>query len=313
MKRFQILAAASLLCTGTNAMAFGIQLTNGNALSWPTDIVGYEMDVDGTSDISDGSDLVAVASAVISWNGVGCSSITLTQTGTTTSTDTILTTNQTDGTNRLAWVEDSRWQYGQYVLGITTPVFSYSGDISEADIAFNGYQSSWSTSDNSSGYKVDVESVAVHELGHLIGMQHVLNGEYSTDPPTMSPSVDPYLRTRTLSADDASGACFLYPSGAYVCGGACDCPAVVDQDYGGEFNAGRLECQGGTCAGMSTGGPTDLPLGSNCNNSDECSGEFFCQSVSGLGSYCAQGCTPSSSNCPSESLLGDRPGWRGLG
>src|SRR5688572_7229850 len=101
MKRLAILLAVSAVTA--EARAFGIQLINGNALSWPTSSVGYELDADASSDLAGTADLDAVLNAVDSWNNVTCSLVVLTQTSTTTLTDTILTTNRTDGKNRLAW------------------------------------------------------------------------------------------------------------------------------------------------------------------------------------------------------------------
>ena len=53
----------------------------------------------------------------------------------------------------------------------------------------------------------DVETVALHELGHIIGLQHS-----SVAGSVMFPSVSANFTKRALTADDTSGAEALYPS-----------------------------------------------------------------------------------------------------
>lgn len=53
----------------------------------------------------------------------------------------------------------------------------------------------------------DVETVALHELGHIIGLGHS-----SVAGAVMAPTVSANFTKRTLTADDISGASTLYPS-----------------------------------------------------------------------------------------------------
>jgi len=72
------------------------------------------------------------------------------------------------------------------VLGLTQTSFSpVSGEISEADIAFNGYLNKWST--NGKSGTVDVLNVAAHEEGHFIGAQHVLGATAQAIHPLWRP------------------------------------------------------------------------------------------------------------------------------
>lgn len=296
MKRLALAAACLATLGAERAWAYSISLTEGNyVVRWFSNRISFQLDADGTSDISNGSDLTAVRAAVQSWNTVACSNLELIESGTTTQTSNIITENRTDGINRVVWVEDSRWEFGPYVLGVTSPVYYNDGEIDEADIVFNGYNTSWSTN----GTYTDVESVAVHEFGHFFGLQHVLGGENMSDPPTMSPAVDEYLRTRTLTQDDANGACFLYPASAHQCSAAGDCPRVVDVDnYGEEYYSASSTCSGGQCGGFQTVQPGSTQLGGTCGVNSECVAGLFCQPVYGAGSFCAQDCNPAASDCP---------------
>jgi hypothetical protein len=273
--------------------AFGVSLSEGNVVRWPESTVSYELNLNGSDDIQDGSDLEAVRLGAASWNEITCTAISLQESGTTLNTDTMATLAATDGINRITWVEDNRWGYGKWVLGITPLVYSLDGEIVEADIAFNGYLQSWSTSE---GQGIDPQSVAAHELGHFIGAQHVLNGENSSPPPSMSPSVLDNNAARSLSLDDQSFACFAYPaSGAYPCDDDCDCPAVVDQYTNGiEYNSGRFKCVSDTCTNSSNAGPS-RSIGESCTGAD-CVSPLFCQPTPN-GSYCSKECV-TSSDCP---------------
>ena len=127
--RVLLTVLALLLCT--QAAAFSISLQSGEEIRWATPQISYELQQDGSDDLSDGSDLGAVRSAVKSWNNVTCSALELIEAGQGESTDTIVTTGELDGVNRLTWIEDQRWPYGSLVLGAATPIYDADGIIVE--------------------------------------------------------------------------------------------------------------------------------------------------------------------------------------
>jgi matrixin/carboxypeptidase family protein len=80
--------------------------------------------------------------------------------------------------------EDGRTTFGfldrpdlDRVLGATSIMLDGdTGEIIEADVFFNS-RFAWSTAANGEAGRVDLESVALHEIGHLLGLGHSAIGE----------------------------------------------------------------------------------------------------------------------------------------
>ena len=293
----QLVFILTILAYAPMALAYSVSLEGNYVVKWPYTTVTYYLQQDGVSTISNGSDLNAVRNGVGSWNAVSCSNLSIVEASTISSRSTVVTSQMTDGKNVFTWLEDSSWNFGSYVLGVTMPVYDNYGTINEADIAFNGYNIAgpWTTTSSSMAY-TDIESVAVHELGHYFGAQHVIGGESMAEPPTMSPSILPDLKSRTLSLDDQKGICFLYPESTYACSSIDDCPKIINP-Y--DQYEGQLACENNGCGGVSEASG-DGALGDSCISSSDCSGSYFCQPISDGSRYCTQDCNPNTAgSCPS--------------
>jgi hypothetical protein len=292
------------LMTGASAFAFSISQQRNYVVRWANPKVPIEVGDPGCKDIADGSDLAAIRAAMKEWTDIDCSNLELNDVGTTSSTSNVITDNSTDGRNVLVWINDNQWEFGQYVLGVTAPVYDGYGRIYEADTIFNGYLQRWTTLGSrgqNMGRRIDVNSVALHELGHFFGLQHVLNSTNTSDPETMQPAVDQFFRTRILTPDDQAGACFLYPQGGpHKCTNIDDCPMVVNQNnQGEEYYTGQLACgSDGTCAGLQALPQGTIAIGEKCTSDLECKNGLFCQSTS-VQKFCTQSCDPNNaSSCP---------------
>jgi hypothetical protein len=102
---------------------------------------------------------------------------------------------------------------------------SVTGEILEADVFFNT-RFDWSVAAAGVVGRVDLESVALHEIGHLLGLGHSGLGETEMDPSgrrvvasgavmfpiAMSPGA---ISDRQLQADDLAGIRDLYPGAAF--------------------------------------------------------------------------------------------------
>jgi hypothetical protein len=101
-----------------------------------------------------------------------------------------------------------------------------TGELTEADIFFNSFFE-WSTAEGGDAARFDVESVAVHEIGHLLGLGHSAIGETELRPEggrrvlgsgaVMFPISmgRGSIADRVLQPDDIAGISDLYPEGNF--------------------------------------------------------------------------------------------------
>jgi hypothetical protein len=114
------------------------------------------------------------------------------------------------------------------VLGATTfLVDSVTAEIVEADIFFNS-AFAWSVASGGETNRYDLESVALHEIGHLYGLGHSAIGETELRPTggrrviaseaVMFPIafLPGIIEGRTLKADDIAGISDLYPTTTFT-------------------------------------------------------------------------------------------------
>ena len=90
--------------------------------------------------------------------------------------------NTSDGINLVYWENDSTIVANGKIsilnrTALTLGTFWYDGSILEMDIVFNGVQFLWFTDHNAlTDQRRHVESTALHEIGHLLGLAHSPTG-----------------------------------------------------------------------------------------------------------------------------------------
>jgi hypothetical protein len=112
------------------------------------------------------------------------------------------------------------------VLGATTFFLdNVDGEVLESDIFFNA-TFDWSVAASGEGTRFDVESIAVHEIGHLLGLAHSALGETEIRPggrrvlgaeAVMFPVAFSAGTTvgRAVKADDIAGISDIYPGSEF--------------------------------------------------------------------------------------------------
>ncbi|MBM4396428.1 MAG: matrixin family metalloprotease [Deltaproteobacteria bacterium] len=301
MKRLAAIAALAALVPA-GALAYSISMTPyGNVVRWDHADLTYYLDPNGAPGAGTAA-IQEMHDSFTDWAAVSCTALSFKYLGATSNKSVVPISGQTNGKNELVFINNSAWDFGQQVLGVTSPVYNYSGEIHEADIAFNGYFYEWNTEGKIGmwGNTMDVKSVAIHEIGHFFGVQHVLYGYNEWDPPTMAPAVDPNGNSATLHADDQKAVCFLYPANGYfTCGGDADCPKIVDDDYSGnEKYTGQLKCQGGYCSGVAGISPGSVAFGGVCQKASDCQSPDTCQTLDAGSTICTHSCDTANDTCP---------------
>jgi hypothetical protein len=263
---------------------------------WDDPTVTYSIQLAGSDDLPPEVAVDSVRQAFASWQDLACATVRFVEVGDAPNPRTNMALGaRANGINEVHWVE-SDWPFGAYVLGVTVPKVAPDGRLVESDIAFNGEQVQWTASGNGG---MDLESVAVHEIGHFIGIQHNLGPYPLTLPPTMAPWVAGGIQNRSLTDDDIAAACFLYPETPWTCASDADCPELLSQTFEtGDYYSGRFRCGDDlTCSILERFVPHRVGLGERCHRADECRDGLGCHPV-GDASLCTRGCTPSAPDCP---------------
>ena len=181
---------------------------NGQELSWnnPSNLTYVVQDM-GSADVPGLSDDIALRNAADAWNEVSDTTAQLIEV--TDPAQRARTDWASDDIRLLTFDENNSSGFfpgGSGVVAITPLEFFTSGSIIDADVIFNGKDFLFTT-DGTPG-RFDIQDVAAHELGHLLGLDH--SGVAGA---TMFPYVDPtIILHRSLSMDDMGGLRDIYPA-----------------------------------------------------------------------------------------------------
>jgi len=211
--KYWLVVAGIGLCLNV-ALAYVLQ-----GFQWPVGSnVGYVINAN-TTQVSD--EAGAVRNAGGTWGAVYPPGLRLSYRGSTS-----LTGRQYNGTNSISWVHE-----GNSGALATSYTWYSGGTILETDMVFNDYYT-WSTS----GSHYDIETVALHEFGHWVGLGHSNTG-------IMRPSYSGIQRS--IGSDAIAGFMAMY-------GGAGDEPVIEVDKHSLAFTGKQIKIFGVRNSGADT-------------------------------------------------------------
>ena len=224
----QILSATALiaiffLATHSTASYVRSPLSTGTPMAWNLTNPGtqevsngritYNLNPAGSDDLPFSEVERALAASFQAWENIPTSEVAFQRgpntSATVTTNDNVLqiywlenTTNSGDGLNLAG------------TLGLTRLTTftsgARSGEIIDGAIVFNGNQFKWATDGRTDA--ADLQEVATHEIGHLIGLTHSPIGGTTMFPRTGVGRT----QGRTLAFDDQIAASVIYPSPGFL-------------------------------------------------------------------------------------------------
>lgn len=201
------------------AFGFAVTTTNGSvAIKWPTPSAGVYINTEGFP----AGSLQAIQSALQSWTDVSSSTFSFAYAGSTQNT----AYGDRDGMNLLCFGPLDGEDYAS-TLAVNTFWFSAAGELIDSDIKFNA---SFSWAVNVSEDAFDVQTLALHELGHSLSLDDLY------DSGDAEKVMYGYCRQgqikRALTQDDKNGITFLYPGSSTTTTISVPCPVetLLGQD-----------------------------------------------------------------------------------
>ena len=201
-------------------LKFGVTVGGKNiSLKWAQSPVRYFISNQGVPGVTAADLQAAVGRAFTSWQSVPTASITYQFAGLTAAVP-----GDDDGLSTIGF--QSHPELDRVLASTNFLIDGATGALVESDIFFNA-SFPWSVAPNGEAGKYDLESIALHEIGHLSGLGHsalgetqlmadggrtVLGSEAIMFPIAFTPGS---VAGRTLRADDIAGISDLYPDGDF--------------------------------------------------------------------------------------------------
>lgn len=285
------------LGAGLEAIAVGAAPPyNLNGLHYEPDALPlpFWLNQDAIGDLGVDATEAVVLKALDAWSSVGCSTFQFAYQGLTEAR------YADDGLNVLSW-EDEVWEWGGSVAGFTATRFGQNqkGEVVPvgADIVFNAVDWVWVDEPGDAYARpatLNADSVVLHELGHVTGMDH----EYAQVTSTMFFAYIGGDWQGSLSGDDRRGLCENYPSGSDECSEDADCQAIDDQSR----HCVQVE-------GISVCEEVRDAVGASCSRTNfNCEQYCIFTNNTATDGYCSIGCDDSA-DCPSDTHCATAPSF----
>jgi hypothetical protein len=218
-----VVAASLILGQAAPALAylkFGVSIRGQQVtVKWAQTPVRYFVSNSGVPNVSAADFQGAVGRAFATWEAVPTASITYQLAGVTSAAP-----GSDDGSSVLGF--RSRPDLDRVLASTSFLIDSSTGALIESDIFFNS-AFPWSTAAAGEPGRYDLESIALHEIGHFSGLGHSALGETElistggrrviSAEAVMFPIAfaSGTIAARTLKADDIAGISDLYPDGDF--------------------------------------------------------------------------------------------------
>lgn len=280
IKRLCTLSATLLAFIGLSASAqayeFTQQCSDGSGATWPNSKLPLPYYIN-----SAGSDNMAMtkvqsifASSFEEWTKPCCSGFSSRYGGTTSKTalnnnfEIVLSFVE----NQNGWPQELGDPYGG-VIAVTLLRYGRSCTIVDAPIVFNGIAHNYTDNCTSRGCAnggTDLQGVATHEIGHLLGLDHS-----PVQSATMFYAYTGGDGARSLHQDDRDGVCALYTRPC-SCTSDSECPGELEQCVNAQCQfvpcTQDTQCDEGLVCNRNTGRCGVPP----CANDAECGEGFSC-------------------------------------
>lgn len=153
-----------------------------------------------TTDVPLDQALEAIQAAADTWTNVSGADFEFSYGGSTTATDY---SNPPNGQNDIMWKDNGP---NQGILAMTWTWRNEADEIFESDMVINDYYQ-WDTSGTPGETEFDLQSVALHEFGHYLRLEHDIDPDAVMYRLTSAGSVK-----RALHPNDIAGIRYIYPA-----------------------------------------------------------------------------------------------------